>query len=331
MKIKILGCGNAFSVLNGNQSFLLEEEFGGTTRRLLVDCGYQIQNSFHKAGITPHDIDDIYISHQHADHIGGLEYMAFTRYDWVSSPRPQNTYQWKFGVPPVLYCEENLMKSLWQTSLKGGLESMEGFTATLSTYFRTEPIESSFTWQGWEMTIIQQIHIVSNNKMSHAYGLMCQKEGHKTVYFTTDTIHNSPKQIDVWYDRADWIFQDCEITPFRSNVHANYIELAGYEEANQVKINRNIKSKMKLSHYQDWYSTNHKLTNPHSPFPFYKTPDDHQATPGENPLYVKFDWDEQADKDGFWGFIKVGDEFDTDLKKHMKIDPGRTAYPEEKE
>ena len=69
-----------------------------------------------------------------------------------------------------------------------------------------------------------------------SFGLLVSKEGRKTFYFTTDAQHASPRQINTWYEKADVIFQDCEITPFLSGVHANYIELAGYDEANNLKL-----------------------------------------------------------------------------------------------
>ena len=53
MKVKVLGCGNAFSNINYNQSFLLTEEHEGKTRNLLVDCGYQVQASISNANNLP--------------------------------------------------------------------------------------------------------------------------------------------------------------------------------------------------------------------------------------------------------------------------------------
>ena len=46
MKITVIGCGNAFSNINYNQCFLLEEG----DQRMLVDCGYQTGAALHKAG-----------------------------------------------------------------------------------------------------------------------------------------------------------------------------------------------------------------------------------------------------------------------------------------
>lgn len=83
MKITVAGCGNAFPDDNFNQSFIVEEN----GRTMLVDCGYQVPLALRVNRIDFRSIDDIYISHLHADHLGGLEYFAFQRYDWVNKPR----------------------------------------------------------------------------------------------------------------------------------------------------------------------------------------------------------------------------------------------------
>lgn len=52
MKIKVMGCGNAFSRALGNASFLLEEG----NRKLLIDCGSRVPLSLYKMGININDI-----------------------------------------------------------------------------------------------------------------------------------------------------------------------------------------------------------------------------------------------------------------------------------
>jgi ribonuclease BN (tRNA processing enzyme) len=65
MKIRIIGCGNAFSYINFNQSFVLEEN----GRRMLIDCGSRVPLALINAGVKPAEIDTIYISHAHADSV----------------------------------------------------------------------------------------------------------------------------------------------------------------------------------------------------------------------------------------------------------------------
>jgi ribonuclease BN (tRNA processing enzyme) len=285
MKITCLGSGAAFTMKNFNQSYLIEED----GRKMLFDCGRNIPEALQNAGVKFVDIDDIYISHCHADHTGGLEFMAFSRYDWLHKPR-----NFKDGnYAPRLIANEQLLKDLWDYTLKGGLLSMEGFEARLSTFFVPIAIKPnvSFNWQGWKCDLVQQIHIMSGNMISWTFGLLMAKEGHDTVYFTADSQHCSPRQIEDFYRKADLIFQDCECIgtdtvtkefKFGTGVHANYSQLAGYDNANSIKLPKETKAKMFLSHYQDFVLENKDF------------------------LGQSCDWDDLASKDGFQGFAKVG-------------------------
>ena len=305
MKIRIIGCGNAFSYINFNQSFVLEE--GG--RRMLIDCGSRVPLALINAGIKPAEIDTIYISHAHADHIGGLEEMAFSLYDWARRPRSWDDYAavvkrdyFEPGVTyapyaPKLIANEKLLEELWNYSLRGGLDSMEGFDSTLETFFQPVPVKANvpFYWQGWRFDLIQQIHIMTGSIIKYTFGLLASKAGNKTVYFTTDSQHCSPRQVEIFYKRADLIFQDCECTgvdtvnrefKFGSGVHASYAQLAGWPSANSVKLSPEIKAKMLLDHYQDFVS---KM---------------------KDGFGNDCDWYQLAAEDGFKGFVAVGETYE---------------------
>jgi len=260
MKVTVLGCGNAFSNVNFNQCFMLEE----CGRTMLIDYGYQAPAALHRAGISVNDINDIYISHLHGDHIGGLEQMAFLRYDWMK--RPTN---WRnrasSSVAPCLIANERVLADLWDKSLRGGLESMEGFDANLETFFEPHPVRGNetFMWQGWHCQLIQQIHIMTGTIISPSFGLFMSKDD-QHIYFTADSQHCSPKQVEVFYQRATTIFQDCECLGvntatksmvFSSGVHANFAQLAGWTSANSHILPDSIKQKMYLSHYQDFVNS----------------------------------------------------------------------------
>jgi hypothetical protein len=219
--------------------------------------------------------------------VGGLEGMAFLRYDWANTPR-----SWRERTAgneaPNLIANHQLLRDLWNKTLSGGLESMEGFVADIGTFFRPIPIKDnqSFKWEGWTCDLIQQVHILTGSTIACTFGLFMSKEGHKSVYFTTDSQHCSPKQMEVFYKKADMIIQDCECTPFMSGVHANYAQLAGYPEANSVRLSADIKAKMWLSHYQDFVSA------------------------GKDFHGNDCDWEAKAHGDGFAGFVKVGQTFE---------------------
>ena len=62
-----LGSGSA-----GN-STVIEGKSGPTTRRLLVDCGFgtrQLIQRLARAGLACSDIDAIFVTHEHSDHVG---------------------------------------------------------------------------------------------------------------------------------------------------------------------------------------------------------------------------------------------------------------------
>lgn len=289
MKLRILGCGNAFSDVNFNQCFLIEEN----GKKFLIDYGYQAPHALKAAGVSVKDIDAVYISHQHADHIGGLEQMAFLRYDWVNHP----THYSQGKYAPKLIANKNLMKDLWEHSLQGGLRSMEGFDASLETFFETMAIEpnQTFRWEGMTFSLVQQIHVMTGSVIMNTFGLFIETKDGKKVYCTTDSQHCSPKQVEVFYRKADVIFQDCECLgvdtlkkeyKFGSGVHANYAQLAGYPSANSIRLSDDVRAKMWLSHYQDFVNG------------------------GVDGFGNPCDWQALAKADGFQGFLHVGQEFE---------------------
>ena len=69
MKLTILGSGICvFDHERKGPSFLLETD----NQLLLFDCGWGFGENLLKAGHQPFDLDHIFISHPHADHMGGL-------------------------------------------------------------------------------------------------------------------------------------------------------------------------------------------------------------------------------------------------------------------
>lgn len=242
MKITVVGCGSAFSNINYNQCFLLEEVYNNQTRKLLFDCGQQIiPAGLNNANIDIKDIDDIYISHEHADHCASLEAVAFQRFDWLENPKTINGF--KNCKPVTLYGERQLLRNLWNNTLYGGLKHMTGFVSTIDTFFDVKSIDSYFEWQGWKCELVKQEHIISDkDNICYSYGLIMSKAD-KSVYITSDSRYISTEQVKTCYDTADMILQDCETYDRCSGAHANYSELKG--------STADIRKKMYLSHYSD--------------------------------------------------------------------------------
>ena len=230
MKLQFVGVGSAFTTSAYYQSNAIVHADNG--KKLLIDCGGDIRFGMSELGLSHKDVDSVYISHLHADHIGGMEWLAFTRFFDKSA-----------GGRPRLFCETTLMKELWETSLKGGCESIEGKVMNLTDYFECVPfaINSTFMWEGIKFTPVQTVHVMSGYKIVNSYGLMIEQEGHKKVFFSTDT-QFCPSQLTRFYDMSDIIFHDCETAAFKSGVHANYADLKTLPEK--------TKKKMWLYHYQ---------------------------------------------------------------------------------
>jgi hypothetical protein len=78
---------------------------------------------------------------------------------------------------------------------KGGLKSMEGFRFHPRKHFfklRGLSLTVLLSGRGWNVKLIQQIHVMTGSMIMPTFGLIFRKEGHPTVYFTTDSQHCSP-------------------------------------------------------------------------------------------------------------------------------------------
>lgn len=236
MKLTFAGVGSAFTTKKYWQTMFLLESSNG--KRMLVDCGSDARFALAELGLGADDIDAVYISHLHADHIGGLEWLAFRTY---FGPR---------RMRPTLFMNTDLMTEAWNQTLRGGLQSVQGKDCNLTDYFKCMrvPTGKRFVWEGWFFQTIQMIHVVSGFSFRNSFGLLMEsgmrsvgKSKAKRVLLTTDTQY-APNQLKDFYDMADIIVHDCETTPLRSGVHAHYDKLMFLDEA--------VKGKMWLTHYQ---------------------------------------------------------------------------------
>lgn len=224
MKLTFIGSGSAFTVgyHNYHSNMLLEND---SQQNLLIDCGSDARLALNELGLTYKNINHVYISHLHADHTGGLEWLAFTHKFDPSCNKP------------TLYTSENLIYDLWNKALAGGLSSIQGKEANLPTFFNVEVIkesESAFIWEGLKIQIIRTLHAVSNNTMVPSYGLLFRAND-LTVFITTDT-RFSYDHLNPFYHKADIIFHDCETKPEKSGIHATYEELKTLDQSSKEKM-----------------------------------------------------------------------------------------------
>lgn len=235
MKFTYLGTGSAFSVQNWQSNMFVE--ING--RRLLVDAGGYLPLMLHAQGLSSLDFHAVYLSHKHADHIGGVESLALsTKFNpkFVDESGKKRKLQ--------LYLGYDMADDLWTHALEAGCATIEGEVNTLSTYFDVHecPKNGSFTFEGVDFQLIQVLHYVNNAAFAPSYGLFWKAPDGRKVFHTTDT-QFAPHSIFAFYRQADLILHDCETTQFQSGVHAHYKQL--------LTLPPEVRARMILHHYAD--------------------------------------------------------------------------------
>lgn len=226
MIFQFLGAGSAFTIDDNFQSNMLVCTDSG--EKLFIDCGTDLRWSSAQQSLSYRDIKEVYISHLHADHCGGLEWLGFSaRYD--------PGYEGK----PTLYLHESLVEELWQQKLAGSMQYTVEGQGKLEDFFDIVALTDAFLWQGVEFELVKVRHIEGPDISMPCFGLFFTL-GEKSIFLTTDTTFD-PENLLSYYEKADIIFHDCELLPTPTGVHANYHELKGLPDE--------IRQKMWLYHY----------------------------------------------------------------------------------
>ena len=205
---------------------LLESKSG---KKMLIDAGGDVRNALYAQGYSYADIHAVYISHLHADHTGGLEWLGFSKY-FNEKSRPE------------LYISANQKNTLWDNVLSGGMSTLEDQKASLDTFFDVKDIpNNTFIWEGHVFQLVKTFHAVSCHEILPSYGLRISGDK-KNIFLTTDA-RFEPDALKSVYEEADIIFQDCETSKITSRQHAHYNDL--------VTLDSTIKNKMWLYDYND--------------------------------------------------------------------------------
>ena len=83
--------------------------------------------ALHQLNKTFNDMDAVLITHIHADHVGGLEELAFIM-------------KMKYNRKLPLYIAETLVEPIWEHTLKGGLYQ-QGHISSLHDVFDVHPLK----------------------------------------------------------------------------------------------------------------------------------------------------------------------------------------------
>src|SRR3972149_76226 len=131
-----------------------------------------------------------FITHQHADHSGGLEEMALMNMFHYGDRRGGRSFK------PQIISAINILVHLWDTSLKGGLNTIPGRYALLQDYFFIlslvpgEKDRDSFTiGKRFRFHIFATDHIHIRQKYDWpSYGLFIRDmETGESAFFSGDT------------------------------------------------------------------------------------------------------------------------------------------------
>jgi ribonuclease BN (tRNA processing enzyme) len=224
MKLTFLGVGSAFNLDNWQSNMLLQA--GG--KNLLIDAGGDIRHALKDAGLSSVDIDAIYVSHLHADHCHGLEYMALTRHDWKDHGPPTQ----------LLFAHEDIVLKLWET-IQHSCQCLPHKEADMEDFFKVMPTDGKFTFGNTTFHLFRTHHYQNGDNWGDSFGLRFTAPNGAKVLITTDTTFD--ERLTTLYELADIIFQDCETTPYKSGVHAHYEDLK--------TLPADTKRKMWLYHY----------------------------------------------------------------------------------
>lgn len=266
LTLTFLGVGSAFAKRNFHSNALLEAWQQGPDEQetpddtLLIDFGgtgplalYQLMQRPEFAYLSVNGrihypgIRRVFITHQHADHIGGLEEMAMMNAYHYRDPTSDKPFK------PQLISSASVLVNLWDQSLKGGMGAMAGRYAMPQDYFFIlalrpgEPGHDGFTLlKRYRFQPFPTDHIQIERKYDWpCYGLFIEDtRTQQAAFFSGDTRFDYPAYGRMM-ERSGIIFHDTQLQDQRDPVHALIGELRTLPEA--------IRRKTWLYHYgDDW-------------------------------------------------------------------------------
>ncbi|TVL28644.1 MBL fold metallo-hydrolase [Shewanella xiamenensis] len=163
-KFMILGCGHSESLEHFNNNAIIITSAGN----MLIDCGYTIKHALHAQSMSIRDIDSIFITHVHGDHVFGLERVAYES-------------KFKYNKRVELIIHAGIYKELWEQTLKGSLGVNGDGEAELTDYFDVTIINGRyFKFHDINIELVPVNH--TPGKCTH--GIVINKK----IFYSSDTI-----------------------------------------------------------------------------------------------------------------------------------------------
>lgn len=230
MKITFLGTGSAFvtSDENYHSNILIENE----GKKLLYDAGTTINDALYDNGTRPEEIDDLFISHLHGDHSGGVEFLGFKTF-FSTLPFGENKIK-------IIGGEWTLL-NLWERQHMASMSSLDMENIVLNTFFDTEVVtfeqnKETFT-RPFRSAGVNIQPISTDHTKYESYGIFI-KDHH--VFISGDTKF-TPEKLEGPYHMALTIFHECEFKDYEGSYHSQFRDLK--------TLPADIKKKMHLYHY----------------------------------------------------------------------------------
>lgn len=225
IQINFLGTGSAFSKKFGNNSAIVTVG----DKNLLIDCGRTTPDDLAKSKFTWSDIDAIFITHLHGDHVYGLEEAGFHgRY--ILNKKPH-----------IIFPHKKIKIDLWEKVLKGTMIQGDlNRNMTFEDYFTYDVIDDRqqyFEFNGVMFSVYSTQHV--KNKKS--YGLIIGEYDY--IVYTSDSLFDE-NSIRIFADGgAQKIFHDCQFSDYDGKVHTSFSELSTLPEK--------IREIITIMHYGD--------------------------------------------------------------------------------
>ncbi|MGG2199470.1 MULTISPECIES: MBL fold metallo-hydrolase [Paenibacillus] len=220
LQLQMIGTGSAFAkTFYNNNALIYLNDF-----TLLIDCGYTAPRALFELGISLDQIDAVLITHIHADHVGGLEELAF-----------QCLYTFKRRIK--LLVPFSIEHMLWDHSLRGGLENKDEGISSLNDYFDVIPLAEN-TPISIRPDLTVRLLPTDHIRGKKSYSLLLNDR----LFYSADARFDLELLMSLHIKGCDHFLHDCQLhSP--GHVHASLEEL--------LTLPVDLQQKTWLMHYSD--------------------------------------------------------------------------------